>query len=158
MKNSILVTSDLKSVILVDPTSGGSTLAIGKRGVLISVLGTEVCATEVPAELDNFIATQLKRINPFFEFDASDLGKNQLSLTYNDSTNTVFIIGITDIIIEHAEPVEIPQGKVTTMAIRLKEKPGEGLSSKNVILARLEMSGPAIGGQKLIRFYHLSAC
>lgn len=154
MRNSILVTSDLKSVVLVDTISGENALAISRRGVLISVLGTEVCAAEVPAELDVFITNQLKGARPFFEFDAADLSKNQLCLTYNDVNNTVFIIGITDIGVGlTTEPAEIPQSKVKTMAVRLKDKPDAGLASKNIILARLEMSG----AKRLIRFYYMAA-
>jgi hypothetical protein len=153
MRNSLLVTSDLKSIILVDTRREFNCLTIGKRGVLLSVLGTELCASETPPELDNFIANQLKGIRAFYEFDATDVSKNQLCITYNEVNNAVFIIGITDITIEFTAPAEIPKTKVTTMAVKLKEKPEEGLSSRNVILARLE----TIGLKKFIRFYQLTA-
>ena len=152
MRNSILVTSDLKSVILVDTRGEDNTMAIGKRGVLMSVLGTDICATEVPAELDDFVTGQTKPTKPFFEFNIADAARNQLCITYNDANNTVFIIGITDIIIEFSSPIEIPKENMRAVAVKLKERPEEGFSSKSVILARLETSGLS----RVIRFYHLS--
>lgn len=157
MRNSILVTSDLKSVILVDTEQDDQRLAIGKRGVLLSVLGTDVCATEVPAELDKYISTELRGAKPFYQFDVEDTAKNQLCITYNDVNNTVFIIGIRDIDVGLAEPIEIPRQSVTTFAVKMKQEPGVGLTSSHVILARLESSAGGLGGQRFIRFYHLPA-
>ncbi len=156
MRNSILVTSDLKSIVLVDTINGESALAISKRGVLISVLGNEVCAAEVPAELDEYIKRALASVKSFYSFPVANLDQNQLSLTYNEGSNTVFIIGITDIIIEHSSPIEINSKHVKTIAVKLKEKTTEGFSSKSVILARLETTGPTIGGRGAICFYLIS--
>ena len=156
MRNSILVTSDLKSVLLVDTQHEDHRLAIGKRGVLLSVLGNDVCATEVPAELDNFISKELKNLKPFYEFEVADAAKNQLCITYNETNNTVFIIGIRDIDVSLTAPMELSKEKVTTFTVRMKTSPTSGLASPNVILARLESTTIGLGGAKYIRFYHLS--
>lgn len=151
MRNSLLVTADVNSVVLVDNLMGDQRLSIGKLGVLLSVLGTDICASEVPANLEAFIKTTIGNGKAFYEFDASDVIKNQLCITYNDGNNTVFIIGITDIVMGLTGPTEVPQGKVRTFAVRLKNAPGTGLVSPNVILVRLETAGL----KKLIRFYYL---
>ncbi len=158
MRNSVLVSSDLQSVILLDSQQSSNRLAIGKRGVLLSVLGTDICGSEVPAELDNHISNLLKTAKPFYEFVIGEAAKNQLCISYNDANNAVFIIGITDITIELAAPTQVPRTAVTTFAVKLKDNPSSGLASRNVILARLETSGVgAIGTKKLIKFYHLPA-
>jgi hypothetical protein len=151
MRNSLLVTSDLNAVILVDTLMDNHRLAIGKRGVLLSVLGTEICASEVATNLEAFVNTSIGTQKAFYEFDAADLAKNQLCITYNDVNNVVFIIGVTDVLIGFAGPIEVPQNKVKTFAVKLKNSPGSGLISPNVILVRLE----TVGAKKFIRFYHL---
>ncbi|MCU0346089.1 MAG: hypothetical protein MUC59_04055 [Saprospiraceae bacterium] len=154
MRNSLLVTSDLNAVVLVDTLQGDQRLVISKRGVLLSVLGTEICASEVPTTLEAFTNTAIGTKKAFFEFDASaDATKNQLCISYNDENNTVFIIGITDIGVGFAGPMELPQAKVKTFAVRLKNSVGTGLVSPNVVLVRLETSG----AKRFIRFYHLPA-
>ncbi len=156
MRNSILLTSDLSAMVLVDTKNNDQRLSIGKRGVLLSVLGTDVCATEVPAALDEHIKNVLKGEKHFYEFEVADIEKNQLCITYNEGSNVVFIIGITDIIASLSGPTEINPEKVKTYAVKLKEKSSEGLASKSVILARLE-SPRSIGGKKYIRFYFIDA-
>jgi hypothetical protein len=151
MRNSILVTSDLKSMILVDTQQDDQRLSIGKRGVLLSVLGTDVCATEVPAELDRFIAATLRDTKPFYEFNVADAAKNQLCITYNDVNNTVYIIGITDVIVGFATPEVISKDKVKAVGVRLKRAAETGLISNYVILARLEGEIGSI--TKKIAFY-----
>lgn len=151
MRNSILVTSDLKSVILVDTQQIDQRLSIGKRGVLLSVLGSDVCATEVPAELDKFIMQTLKDVKAFYEFDLADAEKNQLCITYNDVNNTIFIIGITDVIVGYATPDPVDRNKVKTFGIKLKKSTETGFVSDHVILARLE--GGMGNSDKKIAFY-----
>jgi hypothetical protein len=152
MRNSLLVTSDLNAVVLVDTLQGDQRLVISKRGVLLSVLGTEICASEVPTNLEAFTSTAIGTQKAFFEFDAAaDSAKNQLCITYNDVNNTVFIIGITDIVIGLAGPTDVPQNKVKTVAVKLKNTANSGLASPTVVLVRLE----TIGNKKFIRFYQL---
>ncbi|GEM_PF-4186227 len=153
MRNSLLVTSDLNSVVLVDTLQDDQRMAIGKSGVLLSVLGTEICASEVPSSLNAFVNTAIGGKKSFYEFEVADLAKNQLCITYNDVSNTVFIIGITDIGVGFAGPVEVPQSKVKTFSVRMKANANTGMTSPNVILVRLE----TIGLKRLIRFYYLPA-
>lgn len=154
MRNAVLLTSDLSAMVLVDSKNKDQRLSIGKRGVLLSVLGNDVCASEVPANLDGHIRDILRGKNPFYEFEIADLGKNQLCVTYNEESNIVFIIGITDVIAELSGPTEIDPEKTKTYAVKLKEKPSEGLAAKSVLLARLESSS-SIGGKKQICFYFI---
>ena len=151
MRNSLLVTSDLRSVVLVDALQDNQRLAIGKLGVLLSVLGTEVCASEVPANMEKFVNDAVGGNKSFYEFDSADVMKNQLCITYNDVNNTVFIIGITDVIANLSGPTELPQNKVKTFTVRMKNNANLGLTSPNVILVRLE----TIGVKRMIRFYYL---
>jgi hypothetical protein len=154
MRNSLLVTSDLNAVILVDTLQSDQRLVISRRGVMLSVLGTEICASEVPANMDAFVNTAVGTNKPFYEYDAStDTSKSQLCITYNDVNNTVFIIGITDIISNLQGPNEVPQSKVKTFSVKLKSSPNSGLTSPNVVLIRLE----TVGVKKTIRFYYLPA-
>jgi hypothetical protein len=151
MRNSLLVTSDLRSVVLVDAMQDNQRLAIGKLGVLLSVLGTEICASEVPSNMEKFVNDAIGGNKSFYEFDSADVVKNQLCITYNDSNSTVFIIGITDIIASLSGPTEVPQNKVKTFSVKLKNNTNTGLTSPNVILVRLEN----VGTRRLIRFYYL---
>jgi hypothetical protein len=151
MRNSLLVTSDLRSVVLVDAMQDNQRLAIGKLGVLLSVLGTEICATEVPSNMEKFVNDAVGGNKSFYEFDSADTMKNQLCITYNEGNNTVFIIGITDIGVGFAGPSEVPQSKVKTFAVKLKSNANTGMTSPNIILVRLE----SIGAKRLIRFYYL---
>lgn len=151
MRNSLLVTSDLRSVVLVDAMQDNQRLAIGKLGVLLSVLGTEICATEVPSNMEKFVNDTVGGNKSFYEFDSADVMKNQLCITYNEGNNTVFIIGITDVIANLAGPTEIPQNKVKTFSVKMKSNANTGLTSPSVILVRLE----TIGIKRLIRFYYL---
>lgn len=143
-------------MVVVDSQNGDHRLSIGKRGVLLSILGTDVVASEVPANLDGHISSLLRGKKPFFEFELGDEAKNQLCITYNGGSNTVFIIGITDVVLEHAVPTEVPADKVKTVGVKLKKKPEEGLASNEVLLARLE-SERGIGSKKKICFYLVSA-
>ena len=154
MRNSILITSDLSAMVLVDSQNSDHRLSIGKRGVLLSVLGTDVCASEVPATLDNHITAILRGKKHFFEFEIGDEANYQLCISYNEGRNAVYIIGVTDVVLELSTPTEIPINKVKTVGVKMKSKPEEGLVSDNVILARLE-SERSIGGKKFIRFYHI---
>ncbi|MCC6726224.1 MAG: hypothetical protein IT258_17080 [Saprospiraceae bacterium] len=152
MRNSLLVTSDLNAVILVDTLQGDQRLVISRRGVLLNVLGTEICASEVPTNMEAFVNTAIGTGKAFYEFDASaDPAKSQLCITYNDVNNVVFIIGITDLGAGLVGPTEVPQSKVKTFTVKMKNSPNNGLASPNVILVRLEM----VGAKKFIRFYHL---
>ena len=151
MRNSLLVTSDLRSVVLVDALQDNQRLAIGKLGVLLSVLGTEICASEVPSNMEKFVNDAVGGNKSFYEFDSADVVKNQLCITYNDVNNTVFIIGITDIGVGFAGPTEVPQSKVKTFSVKMKANANMGMSSPNVVLIRLE----TIGVKRLIRFYFL---
>jgi len=152
MRNSVLLSSDLHSIILVNSKQNDVRLAIGKRGVLLSVLATDICAAEVPAELDEQLRKLLKNKPPFYDYEVAGADRNQLCITYNDVNNTVFIIGITDIDVGFAGPTQVPAANTTVFAVRLKENPGTGLTSPKAILARLE---GGIGSPKHIRFYHL---
>lgn len=153
MRNSLLVTSDLNSMFLVDTLQADNRMSIGKNGVLLSVLGNEICASEVTSNLVKFVDDTIGGKKAFYEFDASDASKNQLCITYNDVNNVVYIIGITDIIASFAGPTEVPQNKVKTFAVKLKNSPSAGLTSPNIIVVRLE----TVGVKKIIKFYHLSA-
>jgi len=153
MRNSLLVTSDLNSVLLVDTLQNDNKLAIGKNGVLLSVLGNEICASEVSANLVKFVNDTVAGKAPFYEFDATDVSKNQLCITYNDVNNVVYIIGITDVAVGFQGPVVIPQNKVKAFGVKLKDSPSSGFTSPNLILTKLE----TVGLKRLIRFYHLQS-
>ncbi len=155
MRNSLLITSDLKSLIVVDTSQDDQRFAVGRRGVLINVLGTDVCATEVPAEMDAFVTAATKNVAAFYSFEMADLTKRQLCVSYNETNNVVFIIGITDIVLGLTSPTEISRDKITAFAVKLKENPGTGFYSPKVILARLETTGTGAATKRFIRFYHL---
>lgn len=153
MRNSLLVTADLNAVVLVDTLQDDQRLVINRRGVLLSVLGSEICATEVPANLETFVNTSIGTQKAFYEFDAADTVKSQLCISYNDANNMVFIIGITDIISNLQGPSEIAQSKVKTYGVKMKGNANAGLVSPGVILVRLETSGT----KRFIKFYYLTA-
>ena len=155
MRNSILITSDLSAVVLVDSKSNDHRLSIGRRGVLLSILGTDVVASEVPAALDNHIRELLRGQKPFYEFEIADEEKNQLCISYNEANNAVYIIGVTDMIAELTGPVEIPAQKINAFLVKLKNRPEKGLYADAVILARLEFK-KGIGSKKYIRFYYIA--
>lgn len=137
MRSSALISSDLKSISVNDGTSG-SNLTISRRGVLLSVLGNELVGSEVVAELDKHIKNSLKGKKPFYEFTTNGLDKNHLCVSYQEQSNTVYVIGIDDLIITLAEPMDIPSNNIKGVAVRLKESTDSGLIAKHVILVRLE--------------------
>ena len=141
-------------MVLVDSKNSDHRLSIGKRGVLLSVLGTDVVATEVASTLDDHIKAILRGKKPFYEFEIADEEKNQLCISYNEGSNAVFIIGITDVIAERTGPTEISPQKIKAFTVKLKDKPEKGLATGSVILARLE-STKGMGSKKFIRFYYV---
>ncbi len=153
MRNSLLVTSDLNAVVLVDTLQDDQRLVINKRGILLSVLGTEICASEVPTTLEAFVNNAIGSQKAFYEFDAANTAKNQLCITYNDENSTVFIIGITDIIASLSGPSEVPPTKVKTFCVKMKNAVNSGLVSPGVVLVRLE----TVGSRRFIKFYYLPA-
>lgn len=150
--SSALITSDLRS-ISVNDGSNNSNLTIGRRGVLLSVLGNDLVGSEVPAELDGSIKEALKSVKPFFTFAAQNLDKNHLCVSYQELSNTVYIIGIEDLVISLAAPTSIPDEKLKGTAVRLKKGNNAGLMAQHVILVRLE--GRTGREQKLV-FYLLN--
>lgn len=127
----------MQYIIANDCTDGGK-IAIGKKGVLLSVLGNSLVASSVTPELDAAVRTAIGTKKPFFEFLASDLVKNHLSISYQEQSNTVYVIGISDLVIGLADPIDIGPDKLRAKAVRLKSKPENGLASKHVVLIRPE--------------------
>lgn len=151
MSNSAHITSDLKFAVVNDASDNGK-ISIGKRGVLLSVLGNEMVGSEVPAELDGTINTKIRGKKPFYEFEMNDLDKNHLCVSYQEQSNTLFLIGITDVFIGFAVPEEIKPNHIKAIGIKLKQSPTDGLSSRHIVLIRLE---GAIGKSKKIAFYNI---
>lgn len=154
MRNSLAISTDRKSFAIFDTSLASQPLPISRRGVLISVLGSDVCAANVTPELEDHIAELLKKIKPFYSFSTANPERNQLCVSYNEASNTVFVIGITDIDVGFAGPVKVPEASTTVFGAKLKEKPGGALAGSQVILARLEGS---VGAEWFIRFYYLPA-
>lgn len=148
MRNSALITSDLNYIIL--PNQDGGKITIGRRGVLLSVLGNDLVGTEVPVELDGEIANKLKNKTPFFTFESKDLDKNHLLISYQEQSNTVHVIGINDLVISLSNPTNIPPEKIKAVAVKLKGSPNAGLVSQQLVLVRVE--GQLNRAQKL-NFY-----
>ncbi len=154
MRNSLAISTDRKTIAVFDSSLASQPLPISRRGVLISVLGNDICAANVTAELEEHIQELLKKIKPFYSFATANPERNQLCLSYNDASNTVFVIGITDIDVGFAGPVKVPEASTTVFGARLKETPGGSLAGSQVILARLEGT---VGAEWMIRFYYLPA-
>ena len=156
MGNSLLITTDHKCIILVDTRQEDQRLALGKRGVLLSLLGNNIMAAEVPAELDKFIAGKLRGVKPFYAYESTDASKGQLCLAYNEANNAVFIIGIRDVDVSLAGPQELDPSRTTTIAVPLKGNLESGLTSDHVILVRLETTAD-VTTTRMICFYLLPA-
>lgn len=153
MGNTAQITSDLQYVIANDCTDGGK-LPIGNRGVLLSVLGNNLTGSPVTADLDKTIADKLRGKNPFFEFEVKSLEKNHICISYQELSNTVYVVGITDVIVSFATPQNLTPEKVKATAVKLKPSPGSTLMASHVILIRLEGT---IGNTKKLSFYLIDA-
>ncbi|MCB0522286.1 MAG: hypothetical protein H6577_11165 [Lewinellaceae bacterium] len=153
MGNTAQITSDLQYVIANDCTDGGK-LPISNRGVLLSVLGNNLTGSPVTPELDKAIAEKIRGKRPFFEFEVKELDKNHICISYQELSNTVFVVGISDIIVSFANPQDVEKDKLKAVGVKLKPKPEEGLSSRHVILIRLEGK---IGSNKNLSFYLIDA-
>ena len=151
MSNSAHITSDLKYAVVNDASDGGK-ISIGKRGVLLSVLGNEMVGSEVTSELDKTVNAKIRGKKPFFEFEVKDLEKNHLCVSYQEQSNILYLIGITDVFIGFAIPEEIKPNHLKAVGIKLKKSPSDGLSSRHIVLIRLEGK---IGKQKTIAFYNI---
>lgn len=152
MRNSILLTSDLSSVAVFRSALEAQPVAISRRGLMLSVLGNDICVASVPPELEAHIENLIKKTKPFYSFPASSKKVNQLTLSYNEGANTVFVIGITDMDIGFAGPQEVPSRNVKAFSIRLKTSPSSDIAAKNIVLMRLEGES---GAEQSIRFYYL---
>lgn len=152
MRNSILLAADLSSVAVFKSALEVQPVAINRRGLLINVLGNDVCVASVPAQLESHIEDLLKKTKPFYSYPMGKKGINQLTLSYNEDANTVFIIGITDMDIGFAGPQQVPSRNMMAFAVKLKDSPNTVIASKSVMLVRLEESS---GTGQQIRFYYL---
>jgi len=146
MKNSVVISADLSSLVFADMIREDNRLSIGRRGILLSIIGNEITGTGVDSHLDKHVRTLLEGKTPFFEFQVANLERNQLCITYNDQNNTVFLIGITDISASFATPEEIGQDHLTAIAVKMKRSINSGLSSSHVIFARKESVPTTNGG------------
>ena len=153
MRSSAQITSNLQHII-VDSHSDCGKLSIGKRGVLLSVLGNDLVGSEVTSKLDKTLSKTLKGKEPFFEFESKDLDKNHLCVSYQEESNTVYIIGIDDLVISFATPTNISSDKIKGIAVKLKAETGSGLIAQHVILVRLEGK---IGRSQKLAFYLVNA-
>ncbi len=153
MSNSAHITSDLKYAVVNDASDGGK-ISIGKRGVLLSVLGNEMVGSAVTAELDRTINAKIRGKKPFFEFEVKDLEKNHLCVSYQEHSNILHVIGISDLIVSFAVPQEIKPDNIKGIAIKLKPNPDDSIIANHVILIRQEST---IGRQKNLAFYLINA-
>ncbi len=153
MGNTAQITSDLQYVIANDCTDGGK-LPISNRGVLLSVLGNQLTGSPVTADLDKTIADKLRGKKPFFEFEVKNLDKNHICISYQEQSNTVFVVGITDVIVSFATPQDLTPDKIKATAVKLKPATNSTLMASHVILTRIEGN---IGNSKKITFYLIDA-
>lgn len=137
MGNTAQITSDLQYVIANDCTDGGK-LPISNRGVLLSVLGNQLTGSPVTADLDKTIADKLRGKKPFFEFEVKNLDKNHICISYQEQSNTVFIIGVSDLVIGFATPTNVDSKNLKAVAVKLKTKPDAGLIAKHAVLIKIE--------------------
>ena len=149
MSNTAHITSDLKHAVVSDCTNGGK-ISIGRRGVLLSVLGNEMVGSEVTAKLDRTLAAKLKGKKPFYQFDMHDLDKNHLCVSYQEQSNILYVIGISDLVVSFAVPAEIKPDNMTAFAVKLKSNPTDSLIARHIVLVRLEGK---IGKAKKLSFY-----
>lgn len=153
MSNNTFITSDLNHIIVNNCSDGGK-LAVGKRGVLLSVLGNDLVGSQVTSKLDKTLSKILKGKEPFFEFESKDLDKNHLCVSYQEESNTVYVIGIDDVIITLADPTEVPPNQLKAVAVKLKTSTEEELIARHIVLVRLEGK---IGQSRKLSFYLLDA-
>ena len=149
MSNSAHITSDLKHAVVNDAASNGK-ISIGKRGVLLTVLGNEMVGSEVTSDLDRTLSTLLRGKKPFYEFEADNLHKNHLCVSYQEQNNALFIIGVSDLVISFAVPEEIKPDHITAFAVKLKSTPDSAIMAKHVVLVRREGK---TGRSKKLAFY-----
>ena len=137
---------------MANDCSEGGKLPISNRGVLLSVLGNSLNGAAVTADLDKTIADKLRSKKPFFEFEVKSLDKNHICISYQEQSNTVFIIGVSDLVISFATPIDIDNKHIKAAAVKLKTKPNAAILAKHAVLVRLE---GAIGKARKLTFYLL---
>lgn len=149
MSKTTQITSDLRYAVVNDASKNGK-ISIGKRGILLTVLGNEMVGSEVTSKLDKTFETLLRGRKPFYEFESKNLDKNHLCVSYNEQSNALFVIGISDLIVGFAVPEEIKPDHITAFAVKLKQNTDSTIMAKHVVLVRRE--GKA-GRTKKLAFY-----
>ena len=140
MSNSLLLSSDRKSMYLISKRNEDR-LFINGNGILLSVLGNSITACEVAAELRTHVNDQIENQDPFFELDITDEAKNHLTLSYHEGSNTLYVIGITDIVgsIPVGNPGTIKPEHILSKRVKLKASNNAGITSSKVVYAKTEI-------------------
>lgn len=98
MSNTIVISSDKKSMFLNSGNSRIGHLEIDAQGLLMSIVGDSFVNIESSEEYHDELKDLLKKENIVAEYNISDLGKQHvITLSYNQDNRSVAIIGITDI-------------------------------------------------------------
>ena len=139
MSNSLLLSSDRKSMYLISKRNEDR-LFINGNGILLSVLGNCITACEVAAELRTHVNNQIQDQEPFFELDITDEAKNHLTISYHEGSNTLYVIGITDVVgTIPAGPGTVKPDHVIAKRYKLKDSNDEGITSEKVIYLKTEI-------------------
>ncbi len=140
MRNALTLSTDGRSLVLVDSRQEDNRLNISSRGLTLSLVANEIVGAEVPPELETYLDSLLRGRQPFYEFPLDDAARNQLCFAYNDNSNVLYVIGITDIDISMPTgPNDVGSDKVRTIAVKFKPSTGHGLTSNRMVLARMEL-------------------
>ncbi len=157
MSNNIILTTDLGHAILLDERQAGHKYPLTSRGVLISQLGRELCLAECPESMDAYLASDtIRQLKPFFRLELDDPGRRHLSVSFNETSQTVFIIGIRDIDISLAGPTLLDNSKTESVAVRLRDPSDSHPAGRFLILARMDVMSRT-GGTRVLQFYLLPA-
>ncbi len=98
MSNTLVLTSEKKTMFSTQGNAGGGQLEIDTQGLFLSVVGDSFVNVENSDEFQDSIDDLLTKERRIAEYDISDSTKRHIiNLIYNSSNRSVAIIGITDI-------------------------------------------------------------
>ena len=99
MSNSIILTSEKKSMFINAGNAKGGRMEISGQGTFMSIVGDTFVNVEASEDYQDQIKDLLNKESLIAEFDISDTAKQHIiTCTYNKTYRSVAIIGITDII------------------------------------------------------------
>jgi hypothetical protein len=162
MSNTIILTSEKKSMFMNAGNAEGGRVEIDGQGTFMTIVGDAFVNIEASEDYQEKIQDQLNKETLVAEFDISDVSKQHIvNLTYNKTFRAIAIIGITDIDVnmtDDEEVIEMRELNVAGKKVKMlkTQVPSVSFISNKVLFMRTEKGrSTSKKTNRTIRFYLL---